>query len=238
MLTHPINPPKNESELLNRAENLMGLTLGQMIHQCRLFEKNSNDYSQEAPSFHKGAVGQWLEKSLGADAGNAAKPDFTQLNIELKTLPIGSNGKSRESTFVTAISLTQIAQETWETSRVYNKLKRVLWVPIEADASIPLLERRIGQAFLWSPDAEQMAILASDWQELSNRIVLGQLETISAKEGTYLQVRPKAADGKSLSWGINEEGYKVKTLPRGFYLRAFFTAQLLELSKRMTTEVI
>lgn len=218
MLSYLNFPPKTEAELLGRTENLVGKTLGHLVSSL-----NSQNLS-----LHKGAVGQWLEKSLGADAGNAALPDFTKLGIELKTLPMGKNGCPRESTFVTAISLTQISQETWETSRVYSKLKRVLWIPIEGEPSIPLLERRIGEAFLWSPNPQQMDILKADWLDFSNRITLGQLETISAKEGTYLQIRPKGADGHSLAWGIDENGCKVKTLPRGFYLRARFTALLLQ----------
>ncbi len=205
-------PPQTEEELLNRAHQLAGQPLGNIMASDK--------------RFHKGAVGQWLEYALGADAGNSASPDFKALQIELKTLPIGKNGHPRESTFVTTIPLTQITFETWETSRVYHKLKRVLWVPIEADSQIPITERRIGQAFLWSPNATQMSILKNDWKEFSNRITLGQLETISAKEGVFLQIRPKGADGQSLSIGWGEEGNKIKTLPRGFYLRANFTTEL------------
>lgn len=208
-----IHSPQTEQELLARTEALIGQTLGMVL--------------EEIPSqYHKGAIGQAFEKILGADAGNASMPDFKQLGIELKTLPVGKNGYPRESTFVSVISLTQIGQETWTTSSVYRKLKRVLWIPVEGDPEISLLERRIGQAFLWSPDALQMQVLENDWQEFSNRIVLGQLETISAKDGLYLQIRPKAADGQSLSWGIDEQGRKIKTLPRGFYLRASFTNEL------------
>lgn len=208
-----IHPPQTERELLTRTENLMGETLGNLMTHYNV-------------SFHKGGVGQCLEKALGANAGNNAMPDFMHLNIELKTLPIGKNGQPCESTFVTTISLTHMPQETWETSSVYHKLKRILWVPIEADADIPFSERRIGQAFLWTPNVQQMQTLQSDWQEFSNRIALGQLETISAKDGIFLQIRPKAANGQSLAWGIDENGCKIKTLPRGFYLRACFTTDL------------
>lgn len=215
-----ISPPQTEKELLTRANQLMGQSIGHIIPSDK--------------RFHKGAVGQWIEYALGADAGNASQPDFTALQTELKTLPIGKNGLPCESTFVTAISLAQITAETWQTSRVYQKIKRVLWVPIEADHNIPLAERRIGQAFLWIPTPNQMEILKKDWEEFSNRIALGQLETISAKDGVILQIRPKAADGQSLSVGFDEEGNKIKTLPRGFYLRANFTAELYSKSINST----
>jgi len=197
---------------------------------CPLLKsRTSSSKKLQYPSpYHKGAIGQAFEKILGADAGNAPIPDFSNLNIELKTLPINTCGKPAESTFISSITLTDIAKETWKTSSVYRKLQRILWIPVESAASIPLVERRVGQPFLWTPDAQQENWLKSDWCELTNRIVLGQLETISAKDGYYLQIRPKAANGQSLSWGINEQGIKIKTLPRGFYLRARFTALLLK----------
>lgn len=211
-----------ESDLLAQAVQWTGQTLGCL--------KNYVDkiHCQSSYTMHKGITGQWFERALGADAGNLSAPDFTQLGIELKTLPIGKHGIPRESTFVTAISLTHIAQESWDTSKVYAKLRRVLWIPVEGDPEIPLLERRIGTAFLWSADVAQLSILQADWQALSNRIVLGELDSISAKDGTYLQIRPKAANGQSLSYGIDDMGNAIKTLPRGFYLRACFTTELLK----------
>lgn len=224
-----IYPPKTEDALLSRAQIWMGQTIGHL--KQAILPAHTNELS------HKGSVGQWFEKALGADASNTAQPDFTALNIELKTLPIGGNGTPRESTFITTISLTHINDETWETSNVYRKLQRVLWIPIEGDPAIPLLQRRIGQAFLWSPNATEYNFLKNDWEQLANRITLGQLEMLSAKEGTYLQVRPKAANGQSLTWGFNAEGDKIKTLPRGFYLRADFTAQLFYQAQKTLNEV-
>ncbi len=42
----------------------------------------------------------------------------------------------------------------------------------------------------------------------------------------YLQVQPKAVSSKCLCWATGAEGEKIQTLPRGFYLRPGFTAQL------------
>ena len=53
------------------------------------------------------------------------------------------------------------------------------------------------------------------------------LAEIDASMGEYLQVRPKAANGKSLCYGFDEVGNKILTLPRGFYLRSSFTMTVL-----------
>lgn len=222
-MPQPINSPtplQNESELLIRCKRIEGWTLSQLAAELNLRIPRN-------PLEGKGWVGQAMELALGATAGSKAIPDFNHLGIELKTVPINDAGKPAESTFVTSISLLTIQQERWITSQCYSKLKRVLWIPVEASLQIPLLARRIGAATLWSPTDDQYHILEQDWEELVQMISTGRLEEISAIVGEYLQIRPKAANSKSLCYGFDENGNKVKTLPRGFYLRSRFVATVL-----------
>jgi DNA mismatch repair protein MutH len=102
-----------------------------------------------------------------------------------------------------------------------------LWLPVEAENYVPLPNRRVGMALLWSPDSEQETILRADWEELMDMVCLGKLESITAHQGVYLQIRPKAANSRSLCEGIGENGERILTLPRGFYLRPAFTATIL-----------
>lgn len=222
-----ILPPTSEQELLERSSKLAGLSFAQLsLYLELLIPENSNH--------RKGFVGQAIELALGADAKNKALPDFQALNIELKTLPINKQGKPTESTFVTSIPLLTIHQQDWQYSQCYNKLKRILWVPIEGDTSIPYTQRRIGQGFLWSPNSLQETVLKADWNYLTLQISLGQLESLDARAGDYLQVRPKAANGKSLCFGYDSNGNKIKTLPRGFYLRSSFTEQIFNHAKHIS----
>ncbi|GAB4392368.1 MAG: DNA mismatch repair endonuclease MutH [Gammaproteobacteria bacterium] len=214
-------PPQTRSELCQRAKQLAGMSLGELA--TRLNKPIPVNLRRD-----KGWVGQLLEIALGADANSKPLPDFQALNIELKTLPINKQGKPMESTFVCTIPLLDVSALTWKTSLVYRKLQCVLWVPVQADSDVPLAERMIATPFLWQPDAEQEAVLRTDWQELTDMISLGQLEQIRAHHGTYLQVRPKGANAKALTWGFDSEGNKILTLPRGFYLRSHFTAYLLQ----------
>lgn len=181
----------------------------------------------ENPNQRKGWVGQAIELALGTDAQNKALPDFQNLGIELKTLPINKAGKPTESTFITSIPLLTIHKQRWSTSQCSAKLRRVLWIPIEGDTDIPYQQRRVGQGLLWAPNTLQEAVLEEDWNYLTLQMSTGYLETLDAKSGEYLQVRPKAANGKSLCYGYDSKGNKIKTLPRGFYLRSSFTAQVL-----------
>lgn len=213
-------PPTTEQELLDRCDAIVGLSFTQLGLSLGLTVPQN-------PNQRKGWIGQAIELALGATAHNQSIPDFPQLGIELKTLPIAFSGKPTESTFITSIPLLTIHQQQWKSSQCYGKLQRVLWVPIEGETDIAYMQRRIGQGFLWSPNASQEAILEEDWNYLALQISTGHLEELDARSGEYLQVRPKAANGKSLCYGFDSHGTKIKTLPRGFYLRSLFTSQIL-----------
>ena len=215
------NAPRSETELLARAHQIAGLTYAQLAAQ--LHEPVPRDLRKA-----KGWGGQLLELSLGATASSLPEPDFQQIGVELKSLPINTNGLPRESTYVCTVPLTNNTGLSWTNSWVRRKLARVLWIPVEGTPEIPLPERRIGTPLLWSPSHAQEAVLQQDWEELMDLVCLGQLAQISARLGTYLQIRPKAANARVLSDTFDEQGRKSQTLPRGFYLRTAFTRQILE----------
>lgn len=211
---------KTETDLLNAAESLEGLSFHQLAVRLGI----------QAPtiaSSRKGWLGAAMEVALGGQVNSRSGPDFAELGIELKTLPINSRGKPAESTFVTGISLLTLHRQNWETSTCFAKLRRMLWVLIEGDRTIPFPERRIGPAILWSPSVEDEAVLKQDWLELTGLMTCGRLDEVHAGLGTYLQVRPKAADAQALTYAYDAQGEKQQTLPRGFYLRASFTEKIL-----------
>lgn len=175
----------------------------------------------------KGWIGLLLEYTLGASAGSKPEPDFPHLGIELKSLPINRQGKPLETTFVCVAPLIGLVGATWKTSHIQNKLARVLWVPVISERSIPIADRVVGTPFIWSPSIEEDQLLAEDWQELTNMIVLGEVENINASYGQILQLRPKAANKQARTQAINKHGQPFMTLPRGFYLKTSFTQMLL-----------
>ena len=113
----------------------------------------------------------------------------------------------------------------WEDSPVYRKLKRVLWLPVQAN--VPMPERRIATGFLWPPNDEENRLLKVDWDDLMGMVLTGRVDEISGHQGEVLQIRPKAANAAAETWGIGVDGGKVRTLPRGFYLRPAFTRAIL-----------
>lgn len=211
-------PPRTEAELLARARELARGDLGELAD--RLGVRPPRDLNRD-----KGWVGQLLETALGASASNRAEPDFTQLGVEMKTVPVDGLGRPRESTFVTAAPYRELLGAGWAESSVYHKTRRILWVPVESDASIPLTTRRIGQAILWSPGAAVDAAFADDWSTFRAAAASG-LEALNGHLGVVLQLRPKAKDGRARTEAQLEDGTSVAARPLGFYLRRSFTADL------------
>jgi len=215
-----LSPPKTEAELMARAQQLAGKSFAEVAAERQI-------HLPENLQRNKGWVGNLIEISLGAQAGSKAEQDFAHLGIELKTIPINAQGQPLETTFVCVAPLTGNIGVTWAQSHVRQKLAKVLWIPIEGERHIPLAQRRIGAPLLWQPSREEEQQLQADWEELMEMIALGQVEKITARQGEFLQIRPKAANNRALTTAIGPSGDKILTLPRGFYLKKQFTAPLL-----------
>jgi len=202
--------------LLARAHGLAGMTIAELAHEV--------GFALPAePSRAKGAVGHLVERALGATAGSHPVPDFTS-GVELKTLPVDARGRPAESTFVTMVS-TRDLEVPWEGSHARAKLASVLFVPIESRAVRPFPERRFGVALLWTPSADEDAVLASDWASLGEHLLLhGE---VRAHQGQALQIRPKGRNAQDTTRRTDADGAPLRTLKRGFYLRASFTDAIL-----------
>ncbi|MDM7861675.1 DNA mismatch repair endonuclease MutH [Alteromonas sp. ASW11-36] len=214
-------PPQSIEELWQRANQLAGLSLGDLAALAGI--EMPSDFRRQ-----KGFSGQLLELWLGASAGSKPEQDFPELGVELKTLPLSATGTPSETTYVCYAPLLGQERIDWEASNVRNKLHCVLWIPIDGEREIPPAQRQIGTPILWQPSDEQLAQLRADWEELMERISLGEIEQITARHGQYLQLRPKAADGSKVTDAIGADGRLIKTRPRGFYLRKSFTQQILD----------
>ncbi|MCD6045363.1 MAG: mismatch repair endonuclease MutH [Gammaproteobacteria bacterium] len=218
-----ISPPQTEAELWSRASAIAQQTLGDMAAAVSMAVPS--DFRRE-----KGFIGQLLEQILGATAGNLAKPDFTHLGIELKTLPLNANGLPKESTYVSIVPLMSTEPLSWPHCELYQKLRRILWIPYFFDKTLEPRYWRLSNPVLWSPSLEDETILREDWYELMSLVQMGQLDKISARLGQYLQIRPKAMNADVRTQGIGSHGECVRTSPRGFYLRTSFTARIVHFS--------
>ena len=211
-------PPRNRADLRRRAAALADRPLAHIAREVGA--PVPVDLRRD-----KGWIGTLMEAALGASAGQAAEPDFPALGVELKTIPLRDDGRPRESTYVCTAPLDGSMERTWEACWVRRKLATVLWVPILGTGAPGA--RRVGTPVLWQPTAAQEALLQADWEGLAETIALGAFDQIDARRGRVLQLRPKAASAAERVWALDAEGEWVQVVPRGFYLRARFTRELL-----------
>ena len=76
--------PTNEKALMLAASALAGRTLGDIAHEQGVVVPNDLKRA-------KGWVGELFESALGASAGSRPVPDFEDLGIELKSLPLNNS---------------------------------------------------------------------------------------------------------------------------------------------------
>ncbi|MFO0725956.1 MAG: DNA mismatch repair endonuclease MutH [Myxococcota bacterium] len=212
--------PTSEAELMERAARLAGRTLGELAAFANM------PVPQDLKR-NKGWVGQLIEAALGSRAGSKKGPDFHALGVELKTIPVDKKGHPTEATFVTVLTPRELSAGRWEGSAVLHKLRRILWLPVESDPRIPLGRRRVGTAYLWTPSPAEEARIQADWERFASWVAEGQLDAITAHMGEVLQVRPKAQNRRALRMTPDAFGAESAMLPRGFYLRASFTREIL-----------
>ncbi|MFT3924845.1 MAG: DNA mismatch repair protein MutH [Myxococcales bacterium] len=208
--------PRDVLELSQRAAALAGRTLGEVAAEFAAQQGTGSLLHR------KGKLGQLVERVLGASAGSRAEPDFPELGVELKTIPLDDAGRPRESTFVASFSLADADTATWESSSVRHKLAHVLWIPVITSGS----EQRFGRPLFWRPTREQEQVLRADFDDIMGTVAIGNVEGLTAHVGRWLQARPKAAHGRVRTLAYDEDGPQL-ALPRGFYLRARVTCELL-----------
>lgn len=176
----------------------------------------------------KGFVGVLMERVLGADGGSLPRPDFDALGVELKTVPVNAQGRPRESTYVCVAPTGPSHPRRFEDSLVCLKLRRVLFLPVLTSPDHSLGESIVRRPVLWEADGASLDRIARDWCELTELLATGSGDVISGTMGEVLQLRPKAAHGRDLHPGFDDDGAPAERLPLGFYLRARFVAAILE----------
>ncbi len=215
-----IQPPQNLLELQQRCQEITGKTIQQVAYELAL----------EPPAnllVAKGWLGHIVELYLGTSASSKAMPDFPHLGVELKTIPVDARLKPLESTYVCTVQ-TNMHTTTWRESWVYKKLRTVLWAPVIGSKNTALRDRVFAAPLLWHMDPTTEHILQNDWEELMEMLVLGHATHITARYGTFLHIRPKAAHSKILVPYLDHEGEQYDLVPKGFYLRPAFTQNILQ----------
>lgn len=215
------NEPQSFETIIERLNLIVGKSITELA-------KSVNVDVPISPLHGKGFVGELLEILLGATAKNQSIPDFPKLGLELKSIPVDSEFKVLESTFLCHAPLSDIRNLTFENSSVYAKIKRVLFVIVNGQRDLGFEHRRVLGYFFYSPGKEELDTLKQDFNELYEMVKTGLVEEINARLGHIIQMRPKGANGKALTECTGPDGKIIKTRPRGFYIRRKHTQKLVD----------
>jgi DNA mismatch repair protein MutH len=215
-------PPSDAlRSLLAHARALVGVQLGELADQLGI----------PAPLGAvrtKGWSGQIVERELGVEGGGTHGPDFSELGVELKTVPVDERLIPLESTAVCHIDPIGIAGESWATSYARTKLARVLFVALSTERGQPVADRRVCAVRLWSPAPAEDDLLRADFELFAREYFRrGRAGAITGHLGRVLQVRPKGRNAADLCDGYDEAGRPIRIGKCGFYLRPAFVAAIL-----------
>lgn len=207
-----------ETDLLQTAHSLAGRSLHDIAKTLDI--AIPHDFKR-----NKGFVGQLIEDALGADAGNLDEPDFVSLGIELKTIPMSENGIPLESPYICYANLPP-SHSNWDGSRLERKTRKMLWVPYQGERHIPIAQKQLGMPFLWQRCQAVNELMQQDYFELVECALEGRFDEMGAQKGQIIQLRPKAANSKHQIHVTDSDGEATSTVPKGFYFRRAFLAQL------------
>lgn len=213
--------PIDYQELYHRLDNILGQNVTSLAQMLNIKLDHNNTKI-------KGYLGQMLELYLGADGSNKADVDFSNLDLELKTISTDENLKPLESPFICSCKLFALDQIDFYQSLLYRKVKKILFVLISGKKHEYLGNKIIKAYFIFTPNAKQLAIIKQDYDELMHYICTGRCNEINATLGTIIQMRPKAANGQIVTSYLDANGTLSYTRPRGFYMRRAFIEHLCQ----------
>lgn len=215
--------PTTLEELEQRLQRLLGRSIAELSQLALLQAPNNSNGA-------KGYVGLLIELFLGAHAHNLPGPDFMSLGIELKTMPVGFDFMPQENTFICNADLAPRDFVPFTQSALYQKLQHILFVLILApqNSRLTLGERRVLGYFFFNLPPDVRQTIETDYNEFQELLLAGHAPEINGTMGTIVKLSPHATKANELVQVTDSEGESTYTKPRGYYLRASFTRQLLQ----------
>lgn len=173
---------------------------------------------------NKGWVGQTLEKVAELELSNAQKSDGE--DFELKSTSLISKDGSwvpKETIKVTMLNPTQMLEETFYTSALWNKLTRLIFVGCHHESEEICTAVTVRALELTNP--KLLEPVKEFWEDIQHLLMCGELPHSHdvGRSDDLIQLRP-VGDGKHLSTcPITGEKFPA----RAFYVTKKFISQIL-----------
>ena len=212
---------KSLQPYINIIEANKGKTIGD-IYQNII----NNNHSH----FKKGASGLIIENLLGLKNNNSPLADLKDLKVEIKVLPLMlHNLKVKEPTQIKMINFLEIAKETWETSKLRDKIETIFWivygVPRDSKTKKNLSQDNyiLLDWFIDVPNDEKQFIFKKDWRLIQKYIVEGKGDKLSCSMGEYIEPKTKGKNNKDLTSAPDGTGGIIQVRRRAFYFKKNYT---------------
>lgn len=221
--------PTDPNSIIEYAKRLEGHTLREM----------SNAPELPDPTVRRGAFGNALEKYYFGYAINSdSAPDFAEAGLELKSTPLKKTKKgefvAKERLVLSMIDYMSVPDETFETSHLLDKVRRMLLVLYQYEPEKNPVDYAIEFAGSWSIPEEDLPQIKKDWETVVEKVRSGHAEDISGSDTLYLEACTKAANS---SVRRAQPFSDVPAKPRAWALKASYMTgieqQELEKSKRI-----
>jgi DNA mismatch repair protein MutH len=157
--------------------------------------------------------GNMVEAMLGIARNSLPDPDLASIGAEVKSIPLFPDGRPRENTKITSLTLRLVADEAdFFTSHLYRKLRTILFLPIHKTDNARPHGWYLRPPFLWLPSTEQLDVIRHDHATYLGAIRERRWDMLSLSHGRYLGVntsgqltRGMAREDKSYAWWLKKE---------------------------------
>lgn len=184
------------------AQQLIGLSFEDVIAldtENSIIKEDSAVYgAAHENKKRKGGLGELIEECFFHYACNSdSQPDFDKAGCELKVTPYKQNKNgslsAKERLVITMINYMDVVNETFETSHVWNKSKLILLIYYLWQPGVDRLKYKINYASLFTPPAQDIAIIKHDFETITSKIKNGLAHELSGSDTLYLEACTKAA---------------------------------------------
>lgn len=181
---------QTEKEILQRAEEIIGIPLGQIDLTGRL-------------ATGKGAIGTVIEESwFGYTPNSESEPDFPEAGVELKVTPYiyNQNGaiRAKERLVCNLIDyMKEYQAEIFEQSSFWHKCHRMLLMSYLHRYDVSKALFTIDRTILFSFPDEDLIIIKRDWAIIISKIRAGKAHEITEGDTLYLAACTKGATAET-----------------------------------------
>lgn len=187
---------------------------------------------------NKGNLGSLVETYFFKHSPpNDRNPDFSEAGVELKVTGvkkgIKGNYRAKERLVLTMIDYTHLAKETWDTSHLLHKCRKMLIMFNIFDEKLSVIDRRFNpKPILFEIKDGDLEIIKKDWEIIRRKVLDGKAHEISEGDTYFLAACRKGAGGPNEA--LRKQPFSdVLAQSRAFSLKPSFINYLLSNTKDM-----